>query len=306
MTHPNVCRVYDIGEVDGHHFLSMEYVDGEDLASLLIRIGRLLNERAIQVSRQICAGLAAAHDQGILHRDLKPANLMIDGRGQVRLTDFGLAGLADAIGAEDVTSGTPGYMAPEQISGQEVTVRSDIYALGLVLYEIFTGRAVFQGTTVAELTQAHTTSQPSSPSEHVEGIDPAVERTVLHCLEKSPTDRPASVLAVSAALPGGDPLAAALAITLVVWTLLSGPSSPGGLAFAVINAVISLVVLLRWGVVAYFVSLMMLGIGSDARMVEWSAWHSQGAVLAVVIIVAMTAYGTWAAVGGKRAGAGNS
>ena len=141
VTHPNVCRVYDIGEVDGHHFLSMEYVDGEDLSSLLLRIGRLPNERAVQVSRQICAGLAAAHDQGILHRDLKPANVMIDGRGQVRLTDFGLAGLADAIGQDDVTSGTPGYMAPEQIAGQEVTVRSDIYALGLVLYEIFTGRA---------------------------------------------------------------------------------------------------------------------------------------------------------------------
>jgi serine/threonine-protein kinase len=211
VTHPNVCRVYDIGEVDGQHFLSMEYVDGEDLASLLTRIGRLPHERAVQVSRQICAGLAAAHDQGILHRDLKPANVMIDGRGQVRLTDFGLAGLADAIGQDDVTSGTPGYMAPEQLAGQEVTKRSDIYSLGLVLYEIFTGRAVFSGQTVAELTQLHTNSQPSSPSSHVDGIDPAVERTVLHCLEKNPADRPGSVLGVSAALPGGDPLAAALA-----------------------------------------------------------------------------------------------
>jgi len=211
VTHPNVCRVYDIGEVDGQHYLSMEYVDGEDLASLLTRIGRLPNERAVQVSRQICAGLAAAHDQGILHRDLKPANVMIDGRGQVRLTDFGLAGLANAIGQDDVTSGTPGYMAPEQIAGQEVSVRSDIYALGLVLYEIFTGRPVFQGKTVAELTQQHTSSQPSSPSTFISDIDPAVERTVLHCLEKDPKDRPSSALAVSAALPGGDPLAAALA-----------------------------------------------------------------------------------------------
>jgi hypothetical protein len=211
VTHPNVCRVYDIGEVDGQHFLSMEYVDGEDLSSLLTRIGRLPNERAVQVARQICSGLAAAHDQGILHRDLKPANVMIDGRGQVRLTDFGLAGLADAIGQDDVTSGTPGYMAPEQLAGQEVTTRSDIYALGLVLYEIFTGRPVFAGKTVAELTQQHTTSQPSSPSSLVDGIDPAVERTVLHCLEKNPADRPGTVLAVSAALPGGDPLAAALA-----------------------------------------------------------------------------------------------
>jgi serine/threonine-protein kinase len=211
VTHPNVCRVYDIGEVNGQHFLSMEYVDGEDLASLLKRIGRLPQERAVEVARQICAGLAAAHEQGILHRDLKPANVMIDGRGQVRLTDFGLAGLAGAIDQDDVTSGTPGYMAPEQLAGQEVSVRSDIYALGIVLYETFTGRPVFQGRTVAELTQQHTTSMPSSPSEHVEGIDPAVERTVLHCLEKEPADRPASALAVSAALPGGDPLAAALA-----------------------------------------------------------------------------------------------
>jgi len=211
VTHPNVCRVYDIGEVDDQHFLSMEYVDGEDLSSLLRRIGRLPDERAVQVARQICAGLAAAHDQGILHRDLKPANVMIDGRGQVRLTDFGLAGLADAIGQEDVTSGTPGYMAPEQLMGQEVTVRSDVYALGLLLYELFTGRPVFTGTTVDDFRRAHTQSQPSSPSEYVEGLDPAVERILLHCLEKEPADRPKSVLAVSAALPGGDPLAAALA-----------------------------------------------------------------------------------------------
>ena len=213
VTHPNVCRVYDIGEVDGQHFLSMEYVDGEDLSSLLRRIGRLPNERAVEVARQICAGLAAAHDQGILHRDLKPANVMIDGRGQVRLTDFGLAGLADAIGQDDVTSGTPAYMAPEQLPGQEVTVRSDIYALGLVLYELFTGQPAFTGRPRSTTCrQAHTQSQPSSPSTpRRRHLDPAVERTLLHCLEKDPADRPASALAVSAALPGGDPLAAALA-----------------------------------------------------------------------------------------------
>ena len=211
VTHPNVCRVFDIGEVDGQHYLSMEYVDGEDLSSLLRRIGRLPHERAVQVARQICAGLAAAHEQGILHRDLKPANVMIDGRGQVRLTDFGLAGLADAIGEEDVTSGTPGYMAPEQLLGREVTVRSDVYALGLLLYELFTGRPVFTGSTVEDFRHAHTQSQPSSPSTLIDGIDPAVERILMHCLEKDPAARPGSVLAVSAALPGGDPLAAALA-----------------------------------------------------------------------------------------------
>jgi serine/threonine protein kinase len=95
ISHPNVCRVYDVGEADGHHFLSMEYVDGEDLAGLLRRIGRLPQDKAIQIARQLCAGLSAAHEQGVVHRDLKPANIMIDGRGRARITDFGLARLAD-------------------------------------------------------------------------------------------------------------------------------------------------------------------------------------------------------------------
>ena len=97
VSHPNVCRVYDIGFVEGLHFLSMEYLDGEDLASLLRRIGRLPQDKAIEFTRKICAGLAAAHERGVLHRDLKPANIMIDGRGQVRITDFGLAALAAEI-----------------------------------------------------------------------------------------------------------------------------------------------------------------------------------------------------------------
>jgi len=91
VSHPNVCRVYDVQETDGRHFLSMEFVDGEDLATLLRRIGRLPRDKAVQIARQLCAGLAAAHEQGILHRNLKPANIMIDGRGRTRITDFGLA-----------------------------------------------------------------------------------------------------------------------------------------------------------------------------------------------------------------------
>ena len=94
IAHPNVCRVYDIAEVDGQHFLSMEYIDGEDLKGLLRRIGRLPKDKGIQIAQQLCAGLAAAHEKGVLHRDLKPANVMIDGRGQARITDFGLARLA--------------------------------------------------------------------------------------------------------------------------------------------------------------------------------------------------------------------
>ena len=211
VTHPNVCRVYDIGEFGGQHFLSMEYVDGEDLASLLRRIGRLPQERAVEVARQICAGLAAAHGQGILHRDLKPANIMLDGRGQVRLTDFGLAALAESIDPSEVRAGTPAYQAPEQLQGQAVTLRSDLYALGLVLYELFTGRRAFAAQSVRELQDLHASTTPERPTSHVAELDPAVERALLRCLEKDPADRPPSALAVAAALPGGDPLAAAMA-----------------------------------------------------------------------------------------------
>jgi serine/threonine-protein kinase len=211
VSHPNVCRVFDIGEADGLHYISMEYVDGEDLASLLRRIGRLPEDKALQVARQICAGLAVAHEQGIVHRDLKPANVMIDGRGRVKITDFGLAGVAEEIVGEEARAGTPGYMAPEQLSGKEATVRSDVYSLGLVLYELFTGTRAFDATTTQELAQQRDESTPTSPSSHVEGLDPTLERAILRCLEKEPSRRPASALAVSAALPGGDPLAAAVA-----------------------------------------------------------------------------------------------
>jgi serine/threonine-protein kinase len=211
VSHPNVCRVYDVGEADARHFLSMEYVDGEDLASLLRRIGRLPKDKAIQLARQIAAGLAAAHEAGVLHRDLKPSNVMIDGRGRARITDFGLAGLAGAPGDRGTGFGTPAYMAPEQLAGREATARSDLYALGLVLYELFTGKPPFAARTIDDLRRLQTETTPASPASLVEGFDPAVERVILRCLERDPARRPQSALAVAAALPGGDPLAAALA-----------------------------------------------------------------------------------------------
>jgi serine/threonine-protein kinase len=210
VSHRNVCRVYDIGEAEGQHFLSMEYVEGEDLASLLKRIGRLPPDKALDVARSVCAGLAAAHEKGVLHRDLKPANVMLDRQGQVVITDFGLAALVGQVPEHDVRSGTPSYMAPEQLANGEVTAKSDIYALGLVLYEIFTGRRAFESGTLAGATRARTETKPSSPSSVVRDLDPAVERVILWCLEREPERRPRSALAVAAALPGGDPLAAAL------------------------------------------------------------------------------------------------
>ena len=211
VSHPNVCRVYDVGEIEGRHFLSMEYVDGEDLASLLRRIGRLPPDKAVEIARELCAGLAAAHDKGVLHRDLKPSNVMIDGRGRAKITDFGLAaGVEDDKGGAEV-SGTPAYMAPEQLSGKGASIQSDIYALGLVLYEIFTGRKAFEAATLADWRRKHSEEPPTAPSTVTPGLDPVVERVILRCLEKDPKARPRSVAAVAASLPGGDPLAAAIA-----------------------------------------------------------------------------------------------
>jgi serine/threonine-protein kinase len=211
VSHPNVCRVFDIGDADGVPFLTMEYVDGEDLASLVRRIGRLSGDKAIEIARQTCAGLAAAHERGVIHRDLKPANLMLDGTGKIRITDFGLASIAASLEGADVKAGTPAYMAPEQLEGREVTPKSDLYSLGLVLYEILTGKRAFDASTLPELMKQREKASPASPSSIVRDLDPVVERVILRCLEHDPAQRPASALQVAAALPGGDPLAAALA-----------------------------------------------------------------------------------------------
>ena len=190
LAHPNICRVYDIAEVDGQHFLSMEYIDGEDLASLINRIGYLSNEKALEIARQLAAGLAAAHERGVLHRDLKPANIMIDGHGRVRITDFGLA-IAARTNARPENSGTPAYMAPEQFAGKGATVRSDIYSLGLVLYEIYSGKKAYTATTIAELREQKEGRTPRAPSEIREGLDPVVERLIMRCMERDPRSRPA-------------------------------------------------------------------------------------------------------------------
>ncbi|HEX6178222.1 MAG TPA: serine/threonine-protein kinase, partial [Thermoanaerobaculia bacterium] len=211
VSHPNVCRVYDIGEVDGEHFLSMEYVEGEDLAALLRRIGRIPEQKGIEISRQVAAGLAAAHSKGIIHRDLKPSNIMLDERGLVRVSDFGLAALAETLVESHVIEGTPAYMAPEQLAGESVTHRSDIYALGLVMYEIFTGRRAFEAASVGELLRKRQESVPDSPLAITPDLNASLSRLIVRCLEPDPQSRPSSALQVAHALPGGDPVSAAIA-----------------------------------------------------------------------------------------------
>ncbi len=208
VAHPNVCRIYDIVDWDSAHFVAMEYVDGEDLAKLLRRIGRLAHDKAVDIARGIAAGLLAAHAKGILHRDLKPANIMIDSRGDARIMDFGLA-LSDE--EDDGTiAGTPAYMAPEQLQGAQATVQSDLYSLGLVMYELFTGKAAHAARTLPERLR-DASSEITTPSSIIRDLDPAVERIILRCLSADPARRPRSARQIIEALPGGDPLAAAMA-----------------------------------------------------------------------------------------------
>lgn len=209
ISHPNVCRVYDVAEADHQQFLSMEYIDGEDLRTLLRRIGKLPQDKGIQIAQQLCAGLAAAHNRGVLHRDLKPANIMIDGRGHVRIMDFGLARLV-ADNNEAEVAGTPAYMAPEQLTRGEATVQSDLFAIGLILAEVFTGQPVLSSGSIQDLIRAHD-ADLSQSLKFGDDINPIVQSVIRRCLEREPQNRPASARAIAAGLPGGDPLEAALA-----------------------------------------------------------------------------------------------
>ena len=211
IAHPNVCRVYDIATYDDQYFISMEYVDGEDLKTLLSRIGSLPTAKALEIAHQLCAGLGAAHACGVLHRDIKPANVMIDGRGQARLMDFGLAIQNETEGSSYGMSGTPAYMAPEQLLEGSTSVQSDIYSLGSVLFEMTAGRPLLSESTFEGLRRYHRESSASQKLEELsDQVEPLVANTLMRCLSPEPTGRPASTTELSLALPGGDPLAAAV------------------------------------------------------------------------------------------------
>jgi serine/threonine-protein kinase len=259
VSHPNVCRVYDVAEIDGMLFLSMEYIDGEDLASLLKRIGRLPADKALDIARQIAAGLAAAHNRGVLHRDLKPANIMLDGRGRVRITDFGLAVAIDAKPSAHDVSGTPAYMAPEQFAGDGATVRSDLYALGLVLYELYTGKRAFTARSLDELIDHKRHEMPAPPSTLVKDMDRAVERVIMTSIASDPRARPASVAQVVAALPGGN---------LVEAALLAG-ETPSPEFVAAIGTSEGLTPGIAWGLVAVLMAGSVVAMIVGDQSILW-------------------------------------
>jgi eukaryotic-like serine/threonine-protein kinase len=228
IAHPNVCRVYDIGEAEGWHYLSMEYVDGETLGSLLRRIGRMPPEKATDIARQLCAGLAAAHDVGVLHRDIKPSNIMIDGRGRVRLMDFGLAIAAgEALTGE--IAGTPAYMSPEQLVGDRVNEQSDLYSLGLVFYELFTGRPLFPAGSLED--RLHHGIDPPPLGDSLREFGPGIDEVVRACLARAPASRPVSAQALATRIPGDDLLTRAAAEgRLLSPDMLAAAGQKGGLS----------------------------------------------------------------------------
>ena len=204
VAHPTVCRVYDVGEADGCTFLSMEFIDGEDLQKLLRRVRRVPSDRVIELGLALCEGLAAAHDAGVLHRDLKPANVMIDDDGRPRITDFGIAThRGDA--RERVAVGTPAYMAPEQITGTApISERTDVYQLGCLLYQLVTGHLLFDEADVEGTIEAQRTRAPVPPSQWQPDVDRRLESAILKALAKEPAERPASMHGFAKLLSTGD------------------------------------------------------------------------------------------------------
>ncbi|MGD8537783.1 MAG: protein kinase [Candidatus Aminicenantes bacterium] len=193
--HENVCQMYDLGESEGRYYITMEYVPGEDLKSFIKRSRQLSINTAITIGKQICEGLAEAHKQGVVHRDLKPGNIMIDQDGNARIMDFGIA---RSIKSEGITTpgmifGTPEYMSPEQADAQEVDHRSDIYSLGVILYEMVTGQLPFSGDTPLSLVLKHKSENPKEPKEFNPDLPENLNRLILSCMEKDKDKRVQSI-----------------------------------------------------------------------------------------------------------------
>jgi serine/threonine protein kinase len=201
ITHKNVCRVHEFNRIGGIAYTSMEFVEGDSLRSVLNRFGGLPVRKALDLALQMCSALQEAHAQGIVHRDLKPENVMIDTQGNVKIMDFGIARSMDAMTRLTGSMvGTPAYMAPEQVSGKQVDFRTDIYALGLILYEMFSGQPAFQAENAVAVALKQMREAPKPPHEVKPSVPAEIEQAILKCLEKEPARRFQSVAQLAEAL----------------------------------------------------------------------------------------------------------
>src|SRR5690348_16765134 len=194
LQHPNIVQVFDYGQSDGNYFIVMELVEGVDLRRYLRTRGSLSIDRAVRIAHDVALGLGAAHRRGIVHRDVKPQNILVGHDGSIKLTDFGIASVYKDINAERLTTtgmtlGTVQYYAPEQAQGEIVNPAADVYALGIVMYEMLTGRTPFEGDTPVAVAMQHIQDAPLAPSQLNPNIPPALEEIILRCLEKVPEMR---------------------------------------------------------------------------------------------------------------------
>lgn len=201
ITHKNVCRVHEFNRIGGIAYTSMEFVEGESLRSVLDRFGGLPQRKAVDLILQVCSGLKEAHAQGIVHRDLKPENVMIDAQGNVKIMDFGIARSMEAVTRlTGSILGTPAYMAPEQVGGKPVDYRTDIYSLGLMMYEVFTGQQAFHADNAVAVALKQMRESPVPPHEVDPTIPVSIERAILRCIEKEPAKRFQSIADLENAL----------------------------------------------------------------------------------------------------------
>jgi eukaryotic-like serine/threonine-protein kinase len=256
LSHPNVVRVIDAGEYEGRPWLALEYVEGDTLAEVLARRGRLPPGEVVALGRQLCAGLQHAHDAGLVHRDVKPANVLVRSDGSVTIVDFGIARAHEGTELTEHGSvlGTASYVAPELLTGGPVTAAADLYSLGAVLYEAAAGVAVRPAASLGELVAR---GAPPAPSlrDSADDVPPALEEAVARCLEVDPADRPASAREVARLLVAADRPTAALD------TVVLPPSTPQRRH-------------LSWSRARLFATALLVAL---VAVLAWSAWPSGSA-----------------------------